>query len=119
MKALLAVLMAATLSGCVAYPRLYWTKKTGQARLDNGKPIQIKAQILRYCDTLSGSSTDVLAQRSTMTDVQGRYSLIIRGLSWNWENLMTQSGCTSRVQLFVCRDLCRPADDIDINVLGK
>jgi hypothetical protein len=113
------VLLLVPLSGCVVYPRFYDTTKKGQAVLDEGKPIQLKAQLLKYCEKTAGESTDVIKERSTTTDKDGRYSLTIRGVVWHWKNFMTLSECTSRIQMFVCREVCKPADDIDINVLGK
>src|SRR5207244_2913425 len=38
----LSLLAATALSGCLAYPKFYWTTKKGTAQLDDGKPIVIK-----------------------------------------------------------------------------
>lgn len=119
MRLLVPVALAALLSGCIVYPRVYDTTKKGQAVLDDHKPIEIKAQLLRYCERISGDTTSVVKETKTMTDAEGRYALPVRGVVWRWKNFATLSDCTSRLQMFVCRQVCIPADDIDINILGK
>lgn len=111
--------LAALASGCLGYPRLHWSTKSGTAAVEDGQPIILRAQLLKDCETPRGESSRALKTVETRTDARGRYSLTVRGLAWNWRNYLTLASCRSRVQLFVCRAVCKPADDIDIEVLGK
>jgi hypothetical protein len=117
---ILACLTAtASLCGCVIYPKAYWKTFKGKAVLEDGKPIVIKAQLLKHCENLQGESEKMIRERQTTTDAQGNYKLSIEGMAWNVKNFSSDSGCQSRIQLFVCRDVCKPVDEIDITVLGK
>lgn len=111
--------LAALCSGCLGYPRLHWSKKSGTAAAVDGQPIAIRAELIKDCETPRGESSRTLKAVETRTDAQGRYSVTVRGLSWNWRNYLSLANCRSRIQLFVCRAVCKPADDIDIDVLGK
>jgi hypothetical protein len=113
------LLIALSLSGCVAYPKFYWQTKTGQARVEDGKPVQIKASIVRDCETLEKDEQTTIKEISTTTDGAGKYSLTVRGWAWHWKNLFSLNGCISRIQMFVCRPNCIEADDVDIDILGK
>lgn len=119
MRVLPLLALLAGLSGCVAYPKVYDVTKKGTAALDGGKPVVIKASLIKSCDTMKGASEKVIRTEETTTDAQGRYKITVRGVAWNTKSFLTDAGCESRVQMFVCRDICRPEDDIDINVLGK
>jgi hypothetical protein len=119
MKGVAVALVAAALSGCVAYPRVYWTTKKGQASVDNGKPVEIKAALLKECETLQGDTQTTIRERSTMTDAKGHYSLTIRGVVMHYKNFVSLGECTSHIQMFVCRDHCKEVDDVDIELLGK
>ncbi len=110
--------LCACLCACVGYPRPYVVRRKGQASVEEGRPI-IKAAIVKECEDEEGETERDRHSTETRADEQGRYSLTLVGLAWNWTNLVTGSRCGSRVQLYVCRDICRPADDVDINVLGK
>ena len=114
----LLLALAAGLCACVGYPRPYLVHKKGTASVENGSPI-IKAAIVKECETDEGESERDRHSTQTQADAQGRYSLTLFGMAWNWANLVTGSSCTSRLQMYVCRDICRPADDVDISVLGK
>ncbi|OGR86633.1 MAG: hypothetical protein A3J74_10075 [Elusimicrobia bacterium RIFCSPHIGHO2_02_FULL_57_9] len=110
------------LSACVFYPKPHWTVKSGQAQLQSEKLILVKAELIKSCETSQGESEQILKSKETMTDSKGRYKLRIAGLVWNWRNLMSQAECSSRVQMYLCRegpDSCVEADDVDITVLGK
>jgi hypothetical protein len=115
----LPLISLALLAGCVGYPKSYWKTFKGQAALDDGKPIVIKAQILKSCEDFKGETEKVIKEAETRTDAQGHYELTIRGTSWNTKSLKSGGGCESRIQLFVCREVCKPVDQIDIDVLGK
>lgn len=115
---LLPLLLLPLLAGCVTYPRLYWTTKKGQAAVEDGKPLGIKAAILKECETLQRETQKTVKEVSTTTDNEGRYRLPVRGLVWHTLTL-SGAGCTSHIQMYVCRDACKEADDIDINYLGK
>ncbi|MBI3553857.1 MAG: hypothetical protein HY077_15285 [Elusimicrobia bacterium] len=121
MRSLAIVLTVSSilLSGCLAYPKAYWKTFKGQAQLEDGKPIVIKAQLLKTCESYKGETEKVISERETRTDNQGRYELTIRGTAWNTKNFSSEAGCSSRVQLFICREVCKPVDQIDIDVLGK
>ncbi len=115
-----ALALGLVLAGCVAYPRSYWTVKQGQARVDDGRPVVIKAQLIRDCESLEGEDTEtVLRTYQTTTDAQGRYRLPIHAVTWDHRSLTTGAGCATHIQMYVCRPECIAADDIDINVLGK
>jgi hypothetical protein len=116
--ALLLPALAASLCACVGYPRPYVVRRKGTASLENGAPV-IKAAIVKECETEEGETERDRHSTQTKVDDKGRYSLTLIGMAWNWTNLVNGSRCGSRVQLYVCRDICRPADDVDINVLGK
>lgn len=119
---ILCAAAASTLSGCVAYPRPYWTVKSGKAEITAGRPIIVRAELVKSCETYQGESEQTVKSKETTTDAQGRYKLRVVGLVWNWRNLISEAECTSRVQLYLCRegpDSCVEADDVDINVLGK
>ena len=118
MSRLLLLLALPLLSGCLAYPRVYWTVKKGRAAVEDGKPVGIKAAILKECETLQRDSQTTVKERSTTTDAEGNYRLPVRGVVWHTRTL-SGAGCTSHIQMFVCRDFCKEADDIDINLLGK
>ena len=107
------------LSGCVAYPRFYWTTQEGRARLEQGRPVRVKAVLLKECETLDGGTQTVVDSREAL-DGQGRplHPQASR-IDLELEELRLGSECSSRVQMYVCRPECRPADDIDINILGK
>ncbi len=108
-----------SLSGCIAYPKFYWTTKSGTARLEDGKPITIKAALIKSCESYQGEKEKEIRVRQTRTDDKGRYSLTIRGMAFNVKNFLSDSGCASRIQMFICREVCKPVDEIDINILGK
>ena len=116
-----AILLAAGLCGCVAYPRGYWTVKEGTANVEDGKPVVIKAVLLKDCQSVTGEDTQTeLKTVQTTTDAQGHYRLPVRDLAvWQRRNLITGAGCETHIQMYVCRPVCKEADDIDINVLGK
>ena len=107
------------LCSCVGYPRVFLAKRSGTAAVEEGKPLTIKAAIVRSCESVEGESEQVKKETQAQTDSQGRYSLRLFGLAWNWKNLLTFASCASRVQLYVCREICKPADEVDINILGK
>lgn len=109
---------AAAFSGCVPYPKIYDRTIKGTAALEDGKPVVIKASLVKSCESLKGESEKVIRTRQTTTDAQGRYKLTIRGMAWNTIGL-SGAGCESRIQMFVCREVCKPVDDIDLEVLGK
>lgn len=117
-RTLLLFLSLPLASGCVAYPRVYWTTKKGQALVEDGKPVGIKAAILKECETLERETQKTVKEVSTTTDKEGRYRLPVRGVVWH-TRLLSGSGCTSHIQMFVCREVCKEADDVDINYLGK
>lgn len=119
MRRPLALLLLPVLAGCVAYPKVYWRTLKGQARVDDGKPITIKAAIVKQCDTMEGEHETEGRQRETQTDSQGRYKLGVHGMVWHFKSFLTPKTCTSRIQMYVCRDYCRVADEVDIEVLGK
>ena len=118
LSALLILAWLPAVSGCVAYPKVYDRTIKGTAALEDGKPVVIKASLVKSCESLKGESEKVIRTRQTTTDAQGRYALKIRGMAWNTIGL-SGAGCESRIQLFVCREVCKPVDDIDIEVLGK
>ena len=118
MKRLL-LLWPLLVSGCVGYPRPYMTHVKGQADLAGGPPVKIAAGISKDCDTYQGETEDVKWRRETTTDKDGRYSLTVFGLVWNWHNYFSDAECTSHIQRFICRPYCKKADDVDIDVLGK
>ena len=120
MKRALLFALAASLSGCVAYPRGYWTVKEGTANVEDGKPVVIKAVLLKDCQSVTGQDTQTeLKTVQTTTDAQGHYRLPMRGMAWQHRNLFSDAGCETHIQMYVCRPVCKEADDIDINVLGK
>ncbi|MDE2237410.1 MAG: hypothetical protein KGK30_05940, partial [Elusimicrobia bacterium] len=106
-------------SGCLGYPRPYLRTISGKALLDNGQPLKIGAAIVKDCDSINGETEERGRMRTTTTDKDGRYSLTVIGLAWNYKNFVTLSECTSHVQRFVCRPYCKQADAIDIDILGK
>ena len=114
----LPLLLLPLLSGCVGYPRIYWRTLKGQASVEDGKPVGIKAVLLKECETLQNETQKTLKERSTTTDAQGRYRLPLRGVVWHTRTF-TGAGCDSHFQLYVCRPDCKEADEIDINLLGK
>jgi hypothetical protein len=109
------------LSGCAGYPRPYLTRVHGRVALDDSrKPIRVEAAIIKACDTVRGGETeDIVRRRGDTTDKDGRYSIMLWGVVWNFKNFVTLSQCTSHVQRFVCRPECRKVDDIDLELLGK
>ncbi len=120
MKRLLAIAaFCLSLASCVGYPRPYLTTVKGRASLDDNQPIRIQAGILKTCDTVNGETEDLKNLKETTTDKDGRYSMMIFGLTWHYKNFMTMAQCSSHIQRFVCRPHCRKADAIDIEMLGK
>ena len=119
MKRLVPLLLPLAVSGCVGYPRPYMTRVKGQADLQGGPPIRVEAGIAKTCDSMSGETEDIKNRRGETTDKDGRYSFTVMGVVWHFKNLVTEGYCTSHIQKFVCREHCRKADDIDIEVLGK
>ena len=114
-----SLLLLPFLCGCVAYPKFYWRTLKGQARIEDGKPITIKAAIVRQCDTVEGEQETEGRARETQTDAQGRYKLAVHGAVWHFKSFWSPKVCTSRIQMYVCREYCRIADQVDIDVLGK
>src|SRR5581483_11551212 len=121
MRFLALSLAAAGLSACLAYPKSYWTVKEGTARLDDdGKPVRIRAVLLRDCQSLDGQETQKqLESFETTTDARGHYRLPIHAVAWERRNYLSEAGCETHVQMYVCRPVCKEADDVDINVLEK
>lgn len=117
--AALLLASALALSGCVAYPRPYFTLVRGRAALDDGKPLRIQAAIIKNCDTIQGESEDIVRRRETITGKDGRYSIFLYGVVWHLKNFINLSECSSHIQRFVCRPHCKKADEVDIDVLGK
>jgi hypothetical protein len=107
------------LSGCVAYPKVYWRTLKGTARVEDGKPVTIKGGIVKTCETLDGEVETPKKERETVTDAKGGYRLPVRGLVWHSRGFISHKECSSRVQLYVCRPHCKPVDQVDIDVLGK
>ncbi len=114
-----SLLLLPLLSGCVAYPKVYWRTLKGTARIEDGKSVTIKAAIVKVCDTDDGEQELPGRERETTTDAQGRYRLGVHGVVWHSRSFVTLKSCTSRVQMYVCREYCRIADQVDIDVLGK
>jgi hypothetical protein len=117
--ALASLLPALSLTGCIAYPKIYWNTKKGYAHVEEGKPIIIKATLIKTCDTESGSTQKEIRTRQTKTGPDGHYKLTMWGIAWNSKSFITEAGCDSYIQMFLCREVCKPADDVDIEVLGK
>ncbi|MBI5629255.1 MAG: anhydro-N-acetylmuramic acid kinase [Elusimicrobia bacterium] len=115
----LALLAALGLQSCVGYPRPFLARKSGIAAVEPGKPLALKAAIVKSCETLQGETETVKKSKDVSTDEKGRYSFWITGLSWNWTNFITLSRCRSRVQLYVCRPFCKEVDEVDLSILGK
>jgi hypothetical protein len=116
----LALVLPVALSGCLGYPRPYLTRVHGRAALEDRKPIRIEAAIVKECDTVRGGETsEIVRRRGDTTDKDGRYSIVLWGVTWNFKNFITLSECSSRVQRFICRPECHKADEIDIDLLGK
>lgn len=120
-KAALALWALPWLAGCLAYPRLHLAQKKGRAYIEDGKPIRIQANIVRECESTRGESTKEGPRRETTTDAQGRYAIRVVGFAFNSRNFITAGRCTSRVQLYACRlpGICKPVDEVDLEVLGK
>ena len=116
---LLLLYAAPALSGCVYYPKVYAVTKKGTADLEGGKPVIIKASLIKSCETLKGETEKIIRWREARTDDKGRYQLSLRGVAWNMKSFLSGGGCESRVQMFICREVCKPVDEIDIDVLGK
>ncbi|MBI4377330.1 MAG: hypothetical protein HY549_12895 [Elusimicrobia bacterium] len=121
MKALALAVLAAGLGGCVGYPKFYWTTRKGQTTVTPGRPVMVRADLVKSCDTVEGEQDQLIRSRMTQADGEGRYRLRIWGAAWNWRNLISHAECRSRVQMFVCRepDYCRPVDDVELEVLGR
>ena len=118
-RAFCLLFSCALLSGCIAYPKIYNAARNGAAALEDGKPVVVKASLIKSCETLKGATEKVIRTVQTPTDAKGNYKLKIRGMAWNSKSFFDGGGCESRIQMFVCRDICRPVDDIDLDVLGK
>lgn len=107
------------LSGCAGYPHLHLLKKKGRAFVEDGRPVRLQAALVKDCDTVRGGELSrTLKTKDLVTDAQGRYSVrFIRPVFnwWAWNG----ARCISRIQMFVCRPVCRPVDDVDLEVLGK
>ena len=106
-------------SGCIVYPRLYWQKESGQASLNNGKPVKIKGQIITECDRTKRISEKIEDEKTVTTDSKGFYDFTLRALLWEFNNFLTGADCSSHVQLYTCEKTCKPVDSIDINILGE
>ena len=112
------VLGAALLSACVGYPRVFLSRRSGTASIDQGPP-RIKAEIVKRCER-SGEETEAVRKtKEVQADQKGRYHFWLLGLGWNWRSLVSGDSCRNAVQLYVCRDICREADEVDIDLLGK
>lgn len=107
------------LSGCVVYPRLYWQREKGQASLPHGKPIQIKGQVIKECDTISRLKEKVEDEKTVTTDSKGFYDFTLRAFLWEFRDFITRSNCLGHVQLYTCEKSCRPVDPVEINILGE
>lgn len=116
---ILPLFFCLTLSGCIAYPRIYWKNEKGQATLDNGRPIQIKGQIIKECDTLDRISETVEDEKKVTTDSKGFYDFTLRAFVFEFRNLISDAQCTSHIQLYTCRKSCKPVDSVEINILGE
>jgi hypothetical protein len=113
-------LLAGLLSACVGYPRPYLTTLKGKADLgEDGKPVKLAAAIVKECETWQGETEKRGSMHETMTDKDGRYSITVMGVAWNFKNLVTEGECRSHVQMFACRPYCKKVDQVDVDVLGK
>lgn len=115
----LALLLLPLVCGCVGYPRVYWRTIKGTARVEDGKPVTIKAIIVKQCEAVDGDVDVPGRERQAQTDANGHYQLGVHGVVWHSKNFVTLRRCTSRVQMYVCRQYCKEADQVDIDVLGK
>ena len=113
------LLLLPLLTGCVGYPRVYWKTIKGTARIEDGKPVTIKAAIVKMCESVEGDAEFPGREREAQTDAKGRYQLGVHGMVWHTRNFVTLKRCTSRLQMYVCRQYCKEADQVDIDVLGK
>jgi hypothetical protein len=113
------LLLLPFLTGCLAYPDVYWRTLKGTARVEDGKPVTIKAAIVKTCESVEGEAEFPGRERQTTTDAQGHYRLGIHGMTWRYKNFVSLKNCTSRLQMYVCRQYCKEADQVDIDVLGK
>ena len=119
-RALLMLLLVSGSAGCLGYPRPYFTRVHGKADLgEEGKPVELGAAIVKECETWQGDTETVGHMHKTTTGKDGKYSMMVIGVAWNFKNFVTEGGCTSHVQRFICRPYCKKADAIDIDVLGK
>lgn len=111
---------AACLSACVGYPRPYLTTLRGKADLgDEGKPVKLAAAIVKECETWQGETEKRGSMHETTTDKDGKYSITVVGVAWDFKNLVTEGTCMSHVQMFACRPYCKKVDQVDVDVLGK
>lgn len=111
---------AAALCACVGYPRPYLTTLRGKADLgEDGQPVKLAAAIVKECSTWQGDTEKRGHMHETTTAKDGRYSITVIGVAWNYKNLITEGECTSHVQMFACRPYCKKVDQVDVDVLGK
>ncbi|HVA66697.1 MAG TPA: hypothetical protein VNK24_07215 [Elusimicrobiota bacterium] len=99
--------LAASMAGCVGYPRIFLAGREGQVSLGGGVP-SVKIAIVRDCQTQGESYETVGKSARTTPDSSGHYRIGIAGCAWNWFNILDGSYCRSRVQVYDCRPDCRP-----------
>jgi hypothetical protein len=117
---LASLLLLPLLTGCLGYPKFHYKRFKGTAALgEDGKPVNLAATIIKECESWKGDTEDRGYMRRTTTDEKGRYNFSVMGFAWRSKSWLTETACTSFVQLFSCKPHCKKADQIDIDVLGK
>ena len=98
MRRPLSLLLLPLLCGCVGYPKFYWRTLKGTARVeDDGKPVTIKAAVIKECESVEGEAEFPGRERETKTDAKGNYKLGIHSVVWHWKNLFNDKNCNSRL----------------------
>ena len=107
LRAAVFLALAASMAGCIGYPRIFLAGRKGQVPLSDGVP-SVKIAIVKDCETQGESYETIGKSAQTTPDSSGRYKIGIAGCTWNWFNILDGSYCRSRVQVYDCRPDCRP-----------